>query len=76
MSMQNQHAKKSLVLSDMQLNGKDVESFYRQVSLLIDRHQVDRLITVGPDLYSVQKQFRIEVHPYKSTDDLLDDLPC
>lgn len=68
---QQQHKRKTLILSDIFQSGEDPESLYKQVATLIRGKKVDRLIGIGPDIGGYKELFDLETAFYNSTDDLL-----
>jgi Alr-MurF fusion protein len=47
LSQQQQHAKKTVILSDILQSGKKEEELYREVALLLRENKVSRLIAIG-----------------------------
>ncbi len=47
LSQQKQHAKKTVILSDILESGQEGESLYGEVAALLSQHQIDRLIGIG-----------------------------
>jgi Alr-MurF fusion protein len=50
LSHQQQHAKKTVILSDILETGKSAESLYREVALLLAQHNISRLIGIGTSI--------------------------
>jgi Alr-MurF fusion protein len=76
---QKQHDKRTLILSDILETGRKPQSLYKEVSALLRKYPVDRLIGVGEQL-SVSDLFFIDSGVkeklfFRTTDDLLDALP-
>ena len=72
LNQQKQHPKKTLVLSDILQSGKNEENLYKEVSELLDRKGIHRLIGIGEAIYRQSNQFAItEKVFYKSTQDFL-----
>lgn len=71
LNQQQQHDKKTLVLSDILQSGRDDSSLYTEVADLINKKNLHQIIGVGPaisrhaDLFNIQKRF------FSSTDELL-----
>jgi len=75
LSQQNQHQKKTLVLSDIFQSGLEEAILYKQVAELIKAKKVDKFVAVGDALFNKQQLFHVpEQHFYHDTDSLLDDL--
>lgn len=70
LKQQNQHPRKTLVLSD--IPGFDSEIAYEKVRLLLANRSVDRLIAVGENICKYVSDFPFEVELFKSTADLID----
>jgi alanine racemase len=76
LDQQNQHPKKTLILSDIFQSGLSQDTLYRQVAEMLGQNKIDRFIGVGQALQQHQHYFNItEKHFYKDTFDLLVDLP-
>ena len=57
LSQQKQHAKRTLILSDILETGRPAESLYSEVSVLLKKYPVDRLIGVGEQLTAAASLF-------------------
>jgi alanine racemase len=79
LSEQKQHSKRTLILSDILETGKSPKSLYKDVSGLLRKYSLDRLIAVGEQLSSVSGLFDESGIPgrtfYKSTESLLEAWP-
>ncbi len=71
LNQQKQHAKKTLVLSDILQSGRNEEMLYKEVAELIHKKGVSRLIGIGESISSQKHQFNIEKVFYSSTDAFL-----
>jgi Alr-MurF fusion protein len=76
---QKQHDKRTVILSDILETGRKPQSLYKEVSSLLKKYPVDRLIGVGEQL-SVSDLFFIDSGVkeklfFKTTENLLDALP-
>ncbi len=71
LNQQKQHAKKTLVLSDILQSGKDEEALYHDVAGLLQKKGVSRLIGIGPAISRQSEQFTSEKSFYPSTDEFL-----
>lgn len=75
LNQQNQHHKKTLILSDIFQSGLEEGALYRQVAQLIAGKQVKRIIAVGAALSAHKQLFNAdELHFYDNTAALLRDL--
>lgn len=73
---QNQHTKRTVILSDMFQLRKDKETTYRYVAALINKRNITKLIGVGPDISAHKELFKVpDAQFYNSTNDLIIDLP-
>ncbi|RYY30168.1 MAG: bifunctional UDP-N-acetylmuramoyl-tripeptide:D-alanyl-D-alanine ligase/alanine racemase [Chitinophagaceae bacterium] len=50
LSQQKQHAKKTVILSDILESGQGSDSLYREVAALLEQHGVHRLIGIGKEI--------------------------
>ena len=57
LNLQQQHNKKTLILSDILQSGKPAEMLYREVASIIKTGGVDNLIGIGKDIASYRKYF-------------------
>ncbi|OOQ62326.1 bifunctional UDP-N-acetylmuramoyl-tripeptide:D-alanyl-D-alanine ligase/alanine racemase [Mucilaginibacter pedocola] len=75
LGQQNQHSKKTVILSDIYQSGLSEEALYKQVAQLISDKRIERFIGVGAALVAHQQYFRVpEVHFYADTMALLQDI--
>lgn len=74
LKQQNQHLKRTLILSDIPEAGIDSDSLYAQVSNLLDNKEVDRFIGVGEEISKHSEKFKTEVSFFKDTDELINNL--
>ncbi|MGN6179445.1 MAG: bifunctional UDP-N-acetylmuramoyl-tripeptide:D-alanyl-D-alanine ligase/alanine racemase [Mucilaginibacter sp.] len=75
LKQQNQHERKTLILSDIFQSGLDEDVLYNQVSSLIAAKKIDKFIGVGNALMRYQDIFNVaEKHFYNDTPSLLKDL--
>jgi alanine racemase len=72
LSQQNQHAKKTLILSDIFQSGLQNNELYRKVADLIKTKKIERFIAVGEELNKHQDYFDVpQKHFYPDTAALL-----
>jgi alanine racemase len=75
LGQQNQHQKKTLILSDILQSGLQLDVLYCQVANLIGTQKIDKFIGVGEALISNQTCFNLpEQHFFKDTPALLQQL--
>lgn len=75
LNQQNQHERKTLILSDIFQSGLEEDILYRQVAALIDAKKIDKFVGVGNALMRHQDLFNVaEKHFYNDTPALLKDL--
>ncbi len=75
LNQQHRGGKKAVILSDIEQSGKSSESLYREVSALLQQHQVDLLIGIGSQLSAHKDLFRQESYFFRSTEVLSAGLP-
>ena len=71
---QNQHEKRTLILSDILHSGKTNDELYHQISQLLVSKGV-RLVGVGPQISTASGHFPSESLFFESTEELLSSLP-
>ncbi|RYG18654.1 MAG: alanine racemase, partial [Chitinophagaceae bacterium] len=72
LNLQNQHDKKTLILSDLYETGKKDEELYTEIAALLVQKKVDRLIGIGAKLSEMASLFSVEKSFYLSTQEFLD----
>ena len=75
LKQQNQHLRRSLILSDIPEAGLAPETLYQQVAQLLKSKEVDRLIGVGSEISKHADKFDLEKVFFDSTDELIARLP-
>ena len=73
LNQQKQHAKRTVILSDILQSGKNEENLYREVAALLQAKGVDQLIGIGPAISRQQEIFNLPKKFYLSTEDFLHD---
>ncbi|WP_316765519.1 bifunctional UDP-N-acetylmuramoyl-tripeptide:D-alanyl-D-alanine ligase/alanine racemase [Pedobacter frigiditerrae] len=76
LNLQNQHPKKTLILSDIYETGKTNEVLYAEISALLIQKNLNRLIGIGPHISAFANLFAIESSFYESTQDFIEQLPA
>ncbi|MBB2144406.1 bifunctional UDP-N-acetylmuramoyl-tripeptide:D-alanyl-D-alanine ligase/alanine racemase [Pedobacter sp. LMG 31464] len=76
LNLQNQHPKKTLILSDIYETGKSNEVLYAEISALLDQKNLNRLIGIGPNISAFADLFKVESSFYESTQAFIEQLPA
>ncbi len=71
LNQQNQHAKKTLILSDILQSGRFEDNLYSEVADLISRKKVDRLIGIGNAIARQTELFQLEKSFFNTTDEFI-----
>jgi len=78
LKQQNQHPKKTVILSDILQSGRGEIDLYTEVAALLEESKVNRLIGIGASLNRQKKLFEknesLQVETYEATDDFLKQL--
>jgi alanine racemase len=64
LNLQNQHSKRTLILSDLYETGKNEAELYLEIAALIRQKNVDRLIGIGPAISRYAAVFDLEATFY------------
>ena len=67
LNLQNQHNKRTLILSDLYETGKSAEELYSEIAALLRRKNLTRLIGIGPVISDFAHLFDLECAFYPST---------
>ena len=73
LSQQNQHDKKTVILSDILQTGKSGNELYKEVAELINKFKIDQIIGIGKSISEHSDKFNIEKAFYLTTEDFLKD---
>jgi alanine racemase len=73
---QQQHEKRTLIISDMFESGEQGENLYQQLADLCEQKQINRILGVGETISRFASLFRTEKSFYLSTEALLQALPA
>ncbi len=65
---QKQHAKRTVILSDILQSGRNEETLYEEVAALLQARKIDRLIGIGDALLRQRELFRMPAQFYRSTE--------
>lgn len=72
MHQQNQHSRKTLILSDMLESGKEPHLLYKEIADLVQEHKLYRFIGIGTVLYQHKDLFHADtLEFYKDTESYL-----
>ena len=71
LNQQQQHPKKTLILSDILQSGKNEENLYKEVAQLLEKKRVTRLIGIGPAISRQHHLFSVEKIFFKSIEEFL-----
>lgn len=71
LQQQQQHPKRTLILSDIFQSGISSKELYAKVAQLLASAKVDRLIGIGPEIASQEQLFNLEKEFYVNTDAFL-----
>lgn len=74
LNQQNQHKKKTLILSDILQTGKSDADLYSEVAELLNKFKVDQLIGIGKSISKQSGLFKVEKYFYKTTTEFLNNL--
>lgn len=75
LDQQRQKTNKTLVLSDILQSAVPDEQLYREVNALLEKHQVNRLIGVGPRIEAARQVFSMPGSFFRTTVELINQLP-
>ncbi|MCG8410867.1 MAG: bifunctional UDP-N-acetylmuramoyl-tripeptide:D-alanyl-D-alanine ligase/alanine racemase [Bacteroidales bacterium] len=72
LNQQNQHKKKTLILSDIFQSGKSEDELYSEVSALISEFKINRLIGVGKSVLAQADKFSVDKEFFRSTQEFIE----
>lgn len=75
LNLQNQHPKKTIILSDIYETGKNKPILYAEIAALLQQKNVNRLIGIGTDISNYAELFLLEKSFYSSTANFIESLP-
>jgi len=75
LSQQNQHNKRTIILSDILQSGRNMEELYGEIADKIGFKKIDRLIGIGMDISKYQGKFRMSKVFFENTDEFLTHFP-
>jgi alanine racemase len=71
LNQQKQHARRTVILSDILQSGKDEKTLYKEVADLLKKKNVNRLVGIGKAISNQQELFEIEKLFFKNTEEFL-----
>jgi alanine racemase len=74
LNQQNQHKRKTVILSDILQSGKSDKDLYQEISELISKFKIDKLIGIGEAISEQAEKFNIQSEFYKTTQEFLSGL--
>lgn len=75
LNQQNQHAKKTIILSDILQTGRDKAELYQEIALMLAQRNIDRIIGVGRDIVKYADKFTMQKVFFATTDEFLQHFP-
>lgn len=76
LNLQNQHPKKTLILSDLHETGRNEVELYAEIAALLKQKSLNRLIGIGPNISASAELFDMETAFFASTQDFIDHFPA
>ena len=71
LNQQNQHMKKTIILSDILQSGQNDNELYGEIGLLLKKKNIQRLIGIGPAIGKQSDKFDLEKYFYPNTETFL-----
>ena len=68
---QDQHKKKTVILSDILQSGRDKNDLYNEIAALLESKGIGKLIGIGRDMNKYSDKFKMQKNFYCTTDDFL-----
>ncbi|WP_316789896.1 bifunctional UDP-N-acetylmuramoyl-tripeptide:D-alanyl-D-alanine ligase/alanine racemase [Pedobacter frigoris] len=75
LNLQNQHPKRTLILSDLYETGKPDEVLYAEIAALLKQKNVNRIIGIGTHISACAEAFEMESAFYENTQSFIDNFP-
>ena len=72
---QNQHPRRTVILSDILQTGRDKQELYREIAELFVLKKIDRVIGIGRDISKYSAMFPMDGHFYLTADEFLSRFP-
>jgi alanine racemase len=76
LNLQNQHAKKTLILSDLVETGKSNLVLYTEIAGLLKQKSLNRLIGIGPNISESAELFDLEKTFFEDTQSFVENFPA
>ncbi|MDR6785036.1 alanine racemase [Pedobacter africanus] len=76
LNLQNQHPKRTVILSDISETGKSDEVLYAEIAALLKQKNADRLIGIGPHISASAELFEMENTFFESTEAFIEHFPA
>jgi len=76
LNLQNQHPKKTLILSDLYETGKKDEQLYAEIAALLKQKNLNRLVGIGPHIMASAELFEMETTFFETTQEFIDNFPA
>jgi alanine racemase len=76
LNLQNQHTKKTLILSDLVETGKSTEVLYAEIASLLKQKNLNRLIGIGPHISNSADLFELEKTFFNDTQSFIENFPA
>jgi alanine racemase len=71
LNQQNQHKRKTIILSDILQSGQNDEDLYEEIAGLLEQKGIDKIIGIGKAISKQSGKFNIEKDFFSTTDDFL-----
>lgn len=71
LNQQNQHKKKTIILSDILQSGQDDNELYAEIGMLLKKKNINKLIGIGPAISKQAEKFETEKYFFPSTESFL-----
>ncbi|MDN3588854.1 bifunctional UDP-N-acetylmuramoyl-tripeptide:D-alanyl-D-alanine ligase/alanine racemase [Pedobacter aquatilis] len=75
LNQQNQHPKKTVILSELFETGKDDSELYAEIAELLLQKKVNRLIAIGQNIKKNGKLFKLETQFFENTNAFIEAFP-
>jgi Alr-MurF fusion protein len=71
LNQQNQHRKKTIILSDILQSGQDDDELYGEIGILLKKKNINKIIGIGSAINKQQDKFDLEKYFYPTTEAFL-----
>jgi alanine racemase len=76
LNLQNQHSKRTLILSDLVETGKSSDVLYSEIAALLKQKNLNRLIGIGPNISNSEPLFDLEKAFFPDTQSFIHNFPA